>query len=180
MKKLLIMLVAALPLALGTAAANADGGGPGDGAGGPVVPVVGTVVSTDAASGSFVANAFVAPSQGEDNQFGGDDDFPGPTPTTTQVTITTDSNTHMRVNDGSGTVADMSPGDQFVALFTGSPGDSIDTLVANPALAVFDRSAPEHQHQQQQHQLYAFVGTVTRHRHGRRDRHRRRHEVIAE
>ncbi len=93
--------------------------------------------------------------QGDEFGGGDDGDYFGQPPTTTQVTITTDSNTRMRVNDGSASVADMSPGDQFVALFTGSPGDSIDTLVTNPALAVFDRAAPK------AHQLYAFVGTVT-------------------
>lgn len=156
MKRLLICLVAALPLTLGTAAANADGSGPFDLPGASVVPVVGTVVSTDAANGTFVANAYVPVPQ--DGGFGHDSDFFGRTPVaTTQVTITTDSNTRVRVNDEEGTVGDMAAGDQFAALFTGSPGDPLETLVASPALAVLDQTPPK----PQAHQLYAFVGTVT-------------------
>jgi hypothetical protein len=52
-------------------------------------------------------------------------------------------------------VADMKAGDQFMALFSGSPTASITTLVGNLALAIFDRTPPPPK------QVYAFVGTVT-------------------
>ncbi len=113
-----------------------------------VVPVMGTVVSTDAAAGSFVANVY-------DRGSGYVDPLAKTQRSTTQVTITTDSNTRVRVNGRSGSVADMSAGDRFVALFSGSPGGSVQSLVANPALAVMDHTPPK------PHQLYAFVGTVT-------------------
>jgi hypothetical protein len=194
-------LIAALPLALGVAVAHADGGSWGDGGQGQNgVPVIGTVVQTDPAAGTFTANAFVpteSSEPGDDNSgsgsgsgddsgsgsgddsgsgsgdgsgsgsgsgsggnFGGDlahDQFGGSstTPATTPVTITTDANTNITVNDSTGTVGDMKPGDHFVAFFNGSPTDPIGTLVANPALAVFDHTPPP------QKQVYAFVGTVT-------------------
>jgi hypothetical protein len=64
MRKLLIGLVVAMPFACGVAIAAADGGDQGPGgssqSGTENAIVVGTVVSTDPANGSFVADAFVA------------------------------------------------------------------------------------------------------------------------
>ena len=155
MRRAVAGLIAALPLALGVAVAHADQGGPWSGGGGPTmgVPVIGTVVTTDASAGTFTANAFVPTFGGafaSGDQAGG-----GTAPTTTLVTIKTDSNTKMIVNGSTGTVADMKAGDQFMALFSGSPTASITTLVGNPALAIFDRTPPPKK------QVYAFVGTVT-------------------
>jgi hypothetical protein len=185
MRRVIVGLIAVASLALGVAVAQADGGGQGGDDNGPGmngIPVVGTVVSTPTAD-SFVANAYI-PTQGMGDQgsqgpgdfgqggsgqgsgsgsgsgFGGDiakdDDTGGGTPpTTTQVTITTNASTKIEVNDSTGTVTDMKPGDHFFALFTGSPTDTIQTLTANPALAVFDHTAPPAP------QVYAFVGSVT-------------------
>jgi hypothetical protein len=145
------------------------------------VPVIGTVVSTDAAAGTFTANAFVpsfGEQQGAGNAGSGSSSGQGPwgsglgsgfhgdfwggsgggatTPTTTLVTITTNSSTRINVN-GSTTsnVGNMKAGDQFLAFFQGSPTDSITTLVGHAALAIFDHTPPA------QKQVYAFVGTVT-------------------
>lgn len=181
MRRAIAGLIAVMPLALGVAVAHADGPGAwGDGGAPQGVPVIGTVVQTDPATGSFTANAFVptesdqpgdddpglndgsgsGPASGPSGSFGGDfrhAEFGGSgnAPATTPVTITTDSNTNITVNGSSGSVSDMKVGDHFVALFTGSPTDSIQTLVASPALAVFDRTPPPRK------QVYAFVGTVT-------------------
>jgi hypothetical protein len=89
-------------------------------------------------------------------------------PTTTQVTITTNSSTIIRVGGFGGgmmggmggmgasttgqTAADLVPGAKFVALFSGSPTATIQTLVASPATAVYAQ-VPK--------QFYAFVGTVS-------------------
>jgi hypothetical protein len=145
----------------------------------PHAAVAGTIVSVDATHGTFVANAFVVPAEtgneeqqdgsfgsGEGSGFGssggsgsgghGDaSDLGGATPTTTQVTITTDANTKIQVNEQDSTVAGLAAGQKFYALFKGATTDPITTLVQNPALAVFARTAPK------PHQLYAFVGTVT-------------------
>jgi hypothetical protein len=73
----------------------------------------------------------------------------------TQVTITTYSGTKLKLNHQDGTVGDLVAGDRFVARLSGSPGDSIQTLVSNPALRVSASTPPK------AHQLYAFVGRVT-------------------
>jgi hypothetical protein len=77
-------------------------------------------------------------------------------PTTTQVTIYTNSSTTIRVlgSKGAGTVADLVPGAKFLALFPGSSSDTIQTLVTstNPATAIYAQ-IPK--------QFYAFVGTVS-------------------
>jgi hypothetical protein len=172
MKRVLIALLAVLPLAVGVAGAQADGlpDWPGGGGASSQVAVAGTVVSVNAGAGSFVADAYVQtppsmPGSGTGFPFAGfggfggfgDDavarDLPAP-PTTTQVTITTNSSTTLHIAGASGTpsVGGLAPGDHFVALFPGAPTDTIQTLVANPASAVFA---------QVPRQFYAFVGTVT-------------------
>jgi len=78
------------------------------------------------------------------------------TPTLTQVTISTSStSTRIAVNGKPTTINGLAAGDRFVALFSGSSSDTIQTLTASPALAVFAHTAPTPK------QLYAFVGTVT-------------------
>ena len=62
MRRAIAGLIAVLSLTLGIAVAHAEPGGPSGGAGNPMmigVPVVGTIVSTDASAGTFTANAFV-------------------------------------------------------------------------------------------------------------------------
>jgi len=76
-------------------------------------------------------------------------------PTTTQVTITTNPGTKIAVNGHPEAIGDIAAADKFVALFSGSSSDTIQTLTANPALAVFAHTPPTPK------QLYAFVGTVT-------------------
>lgn len=158
-------------------------GDEGGGHSAQVVAVAGTVVSVDPSTSSFVANAFVptgdGPAGGDDrgaqngsggaqngsgagqNGSGGPgwfgDDFAPPwghAPATQQVTVTTNPTTTFRVDGQTGTISDLAAGDRFVSLLPGSPGDSLQTLVANPALRVFAHTAPA------QRQLYAFVGTV--------------------
>lgn len=119
----------------------------------PKAAVRGTVVSTDPADGTFVADASVV------NPF----DFIGglglgfgsSTPSTTQVTISTDSNTMMLVNGAPGSVSNLTAGDHFIGLFNGWPMDSIQSLTSSPAAFIFDHSAPTPRH------VYGFVGSVT-------------------
>jgi hypothetical protein len=68
------------------------------------------------------------------------------------VTITTDANTKVFVNWHVGTPADLAAGQTFFALMNGSPGDSIQTLVSQPARMIFAKTP---------RQIYGFVGTVT-------------------
>ena len=75
-------------------------------------------------------------------------------PATTSVTITAGPNTRISVNGQPSTLGALAMGDKFVALFSGSSSDTIQTLTANPALAVFAHTPPMPK------QLYAFVGTV--------------------
>ncbi len=77
------------------------------------------------------------------------------TPTTTQVTITTNPMTMMVVNGKPGGVGDMTMGDTFFAMFNGSPSDPIQTITASPALFILDHTPPAPK------ALYGFVGTVT-------------------
>jgi hypothetical protein len=76
-------------------------------------------------------------------------------PATTQVTITGGDSTVVFVNGASGTVSGMSAGDEFIAFFDGSPGESITDLVQNAPLAIIDHTPPKPK------ELYAFVGTVS-------------------
>lgn len=132
-------------------------------------------MSVDPSSGTFVANAFVVmrqePGCGADFQ----NDWSGPRgdgercngrfhddwasgqamATPRQVTITTNASTTFRVNGQQGTISGLAAGDRFVAVFNGSPSDSLQTIVSSPAVAVYAHTPAA------QHQLYAFVGTVT-------------------
>lgn len=146
----------------------------------PMVAVAGTITSVNSAAGSFTATAFIPrgegfgfhhgesgfPRPGGAGTGGFHRDFaaPGTTPTTsstpaapatTPVTITTNGSTTLRVNGRTATAADLAAGQRFVALLPGTPGESLQTLTASPALAIFAHTAPAPR------QLYAFVGTVT-------------------
>jgi hypothetical protein len=85
----------------------------------------------------------------------GSPSMPPSMPAMTQVTITTNSSTRIAVNGQPAMVGALQTGDRFVALFSGSSSDTIQTLTASPALAVFAHTPPTPK------QLYAFVGTVT-------------------
>jgi hypothetical protein len=141
MRRVLIAVLAALPLSIGVAATGAHGTGDGTGGGGGGTAhavVAGTIVSVDPSTGTFVANAYLHGGDGGGGNGGGNDSADGGgAPVTTQVTITTDSTTRFRVGDQDATVSDLAPGQRFYALFSGSPGDPIQTLVSNPALGVF-------------------------------------------
>jgi hypothetical protein len=191
MRRAVIALLLALPLALGTATASAHNHGPrgrpggwGSGPMGQRAAVAGTVVSVNATAGTFTADAYVLtppsftgfPRQGGGgpgygHQHGGGQGGQGgwsgklsprwsnrgqpSPPTTTSVTISTGPNTRISVNGKPSTVGALAMGDRFVALFSGSSSDTIQTLTASPALAVFARMPPMPK------QLYAFVGTVS-------------------
>ncbi len=73
----------------------------------------------------------------------------------TQVTISTGPSTTVQIDGQSSTPASLAQGDRFVALFSGMPGDSLQTLVASPAVAIYAHTPPTDR------QLYAFVGSVT-------------------
>lgn len=173
MRRALIGLLAVAPFALGAGVAQAhaprhwrfdqgSGSAPS-----PVVAVAGTVTSVNASASSFTANAFLPRGEG----YGWHHARPaGPgrvghvrrqslsapaAPTTSPVTITTTSSTRLRIgHDPSASLSDLATGDRFVALFKGTPGESLSQIVSGPALAVFAHPAPK------RHQLYAFVGTV--------------------
>jgi hypothetical protein len=164
---------------------NGGSWGWGHGPSGPRAAVAGTVVSVNATAGTIVADAYVLtpptfigypghPGGGAGNgngyqrgqgwgqqgrlraQWSGSPTTTPTTPATTQVTITTDpSTTRIALNGKPATVGDLAAGDRFVSLFSGSSSDTIQTLTANPALAVFAHTPPTPK------QLYAFVGTVT-------------------
>jgi hypothetical protein len=185
MRRAVIALVAALPLTLGTAAASAHNGGHwgwGRGPSGQRAAVAGTVVSVNAAAGTFVADAYVLTPPTFTGHFGpsgggrgyghgqrggwgrsarlaprwsGSPTTSPPTPATTQVTISAGPNTRIALNGKPSTVGALAAGDKFVSLFSGSSSDTIQTLTANPALVVFAHTPPTPK------QLYAFVGTVT-------------------
>jgi len=187
MRRAVLALVLALPLALGTATASAHNGGPGGwgrGPSGPRAAVAGTVVSVNATAGTFVADAYVlspptfmgspGPGRGEPgygHPYAGGRGWgrsarlrprwsssPSASPTmpaTTQVTITTNPSTRISVDGRPAMVGKLATGDKFVSLFSGSSSDTIQTLTASPALAVFAHTPPTPK------QLYAFVGTVT-------------------
>jgi hypothetical protein len=152
-----VALIAAVPLIFGTASASAFTLPLSGGLSGitnllsPKAPVVGTVVSTDPAHGTFVADASTINPFAFFGMFGGTS-----TPTTIQVTISTDSNTLMFVNGQPGSVSDLGAGQHFLGLFDGLPTDSIQTLTANPAALILAHGTAT-----TSRQLYGFVGTVT-------------------
>ena len=180
-----LVLALPLTLGTAAASAHNGGSwGWGHGPSGPRAAVAGTVVSVNATAGTIVADAYVVTpptfsgypghrgggrGDGNGNQGGqgwgqqgrlrahwsGSPTTTPTTPATTQVTITTNSNTRIALNGQSSTVGALAAGDRFVSLFSGSSSDTIQTLTANPALAVFAHTAPTPK------QLYAFVGTVT-------------------
>jgi hypothetical protein len=172
MRRLLITIISAASLMFSAAAAQAHGpagaGGAG-GAGGPVsrgrdatpqTVVVGTIQSVDSSAGTFVANAYIVNhGHGDGHGHGGfDGDVSGhqQQPATTQVTISTDSNTNFDVDGHSGTIDNLAQGQKFDAVFSGSPnGDEQTFLNGNPAVSVFARTPHARK------QLYAFVGSVT-------------------
>lgn len=173
MRRALIGLLAVAPFALGAGVAQAhaprhwrfdQGNGP---APSPVVAVAGTVTGVNASASSFTANAFLPRGEG----YGWHHARPArpglvghvrrqsqtapAAPTTTPVTITTTSATRLRIgHEPNASLSDLATGDRFVALFKGTPGESLSQIVSGPALAVYAHPAPK------QHQLYAFVGTV--------------------
>jgi hypothetical protein len=153
-----VALIAAVPLVFGTASASAltlplPGGLTGiTDLLSPKAPVVGTVVSTDPTAGTFVANASAINPFAFLNIFGGTS-----TPTTSQVTVSTDSNTLMFVNGQPGGVSDLGAGQHFIGLFDGLPTDSVQTLTANPADFILAHGTATAASKQ----LYAFVGSVT-------------------
>jgi hypothetical protein len=154
-----VALIAAVPLIFGTASASAltlplPGGLTGiTDLLSPKAPVVGTVVSTDPANGTFVANASAINPFAFLNIFGGTS-----TPATSQVTISTNSNTLMLVNGQPGAVSNLGAGEHFIGLFDGLPTDSVQTLTANPADFILAHGTATGTASKQ---LYAFVGTVT-------------------
>jgi hypothetical protein len=175
MKRILILMIAALPLAIGPAVASAHGDrAKNGGLPTPIASIAGTVVSANAADGTFVADASVripgfSTGRGDhgsgarssrlhrDSNFSRRSDHGSMrTPTaTTEVTITTDAQTELKINHQDGTVGDLVAGDRFEATFSGSPADSIQTLVSNPAARVSARTPRE------AHRFYAFAGMVT-------------------
>lgn len=98
----------------------------------------------------------------QNTQFRANDTTMPTPPTTTQVTIQTNTSTIIHIGGMGGddssssttppTVSDLVAGTRFIALFPGSSTDPITTIVNNPATAIF-AEIPK--------QFYAFVGTVT-------------------
>jgi hypothetical protein len=165
MRRALISLLAAFPLACAPATALASTGRATDGPQGPCATVAGTVVSVDAANHQFVANAYVLPTSAGNHCpitappppiLTAPDRGPRAVtpPATTQVMIGVDTNTKIRVNDRAATLADLRPNATFYAVFSGQPTDPITTLVYNAAVSIQAKNPPRHR------QLFAFVGTV--------------------
>jgi len=83
--------------------------------------------------------------------------LPGSTPVadgTPGTVITTDSTTKITIDGQTSSVGNLASGDHFVAVYDGTPDESLATITSTPALSVegwapFDGNA-----------LYAFVGTV--------------------
>ncbi len=180
-----LLLALPLTLGTAAASAHDRGpGGWGGGSSGMRAAVAGTVVSVNATAGTFVADAYVLtpptftgyPMRGGSGSGYGHSYSGGQgwgrsarlaprwssspttspsTPTMTQVTITTNPSTKIAINGKPETVGALAAGDRFVSLFSGSSSDTIQTLTASPALAVFAHTPPTPK------QLYAFVGTVT-------------------
>jgi hypothetical protein len=139
----------------GGAVARADGSGGGSRS---KLAIAGTIVSVNADANSFVANAYAlgedGGGEGRDARGAGFGESGNSSPTTFRVTVTTNRNTEFRVNGAMATITSLAPGARFQAVFDGSAGSDITTLVGNnEALTVTAHDPP---------QLYAFVGTVTR------------------
>jgi hypothetical protein len=160
MRRLLITMITAASLTFGAAAVQAHGpgapGGPGSSRwdANPQTVLVGTIQSVDSSAGTFVANAYIVDHR--DRGFDGDAWGHHQQPTTTQVTISTDSNTNFDVDEQNGTIDNLAQGQKFDAVFTGSPNGEVQTFLnGNPAVSVSARTPHARK------QLYAFVGSVT-------------------
>ena len=160
MRRALISLLAALPLACApaTALAAPTVSAPT----GPCVTVSGTVVSVDTTRNEFVANAYVLPVSAGNHcpvivpigPILTASDSPT-SPPTTHVTVSTDASTKFVVNNRSGSLSGLVPGSTFTGVFPGVPSDDINTVVSRPAVSIVAKTPPRHR------QLFAWVGTVT-------------------
>lgn len=135
--------------------------------------IAGTIVSTDNANDTFVADAYVMPAR---HRYHGHAPraHTTTTPATTPVTITTDASTAFRVNGDDSAGGDaLACGQNVIVALAGSPTEPITTLTAGPALRVIAWTpatipsalcAPRVQTPVAPvaaSTLYAFVGTVT-------------------
>jgi hypothetical protein len=160
MRRALISLLAALPLACAPATALAANGGKAPH--GPCVAVSGTVVSVNVANNEFVANAYVLPVSAGNHcpvvtptgPILTASDSPTP-PTTTHVTVSTDANTQYTINNRPGSLSGLVPNSHFDGVFPGVPTDDINTVVSRPAVSIVAKTPPRHR------QLFAWVGTVS-------------------
>ncbi len=160
MRRALISLLAALPLACAPATALAANGRTAPG--GPCVAVSGTVVSVDTARKEFVANAYVLPVSAGNHcpvvipigPILTASDSPT-TPATAHVTVRTDTNTKFVVNNRAGGLSDLKPNSHFDGVFPGVPIDDINAVVSRSAVSIVAKTPPRHR------QLFAWVGTVT-------------------
>jgi len=132
----MILTVTTSALSLGSVAAQADSPGASrvpPQASSTRAIVSGTVVSVNTSAGTFVANAYLR-SPATDHSAD---------PTSTQVTIITNSSTRFNVDgDDQATIGDLAGGQTFYAAFNGDPGQGLATLIAGPADAVFAFAPP--------------------------------------
>jgi hypothetical protein len=160
MRRALISLLAALPLACAPATALAAPGG--NAPHGPCVTVSGTVVSVDTTRDEFVANAYVLPVAAGNHcpvvaptgPILTASDSPTP-PATIHVTVSTDTNTKFVINNRPGSLAGLVPNSTFDGVFPGVPTDDVNTVVTRSAVSIVAKTPPRHR------QLFAWVGTVT-------------------
>ncbi len=160
MRRALISLLAALPLACAPATALAAPGG--NAPHGPCVTVSGTVVSVDTTRNEFVANAYVLPVSAGNHcpvvtpigPILTASDSPTP-PVTTHVTVSTDSNTKFVINNRTGSLSGLVPNSTFDGVFPGVPTDDINAVVSRSAVSIVAKTPPRHR------ELFAWVGTVT-------------------
>lgn len=159
MRRALISLLAVVPLACAPAALAA----PGDT--GPCVAVAGTVVSVDATNNQFVGSVSTAPVAAGNHCpavptgpiLTAPERFHAPAAVTTpvQLTFAVDPNTIIRINWRAGVLGQLSQGDRFHAIFSGTPDEPLATIVSRHTLWLDGRTPPPHR------TLFAFVGNVT-------------------